>query len=1135
MKKDYRTVHITSVGSLELDIVLSVVFLTLVHKLGAKVNETGLDSLWEIIGLPFIGKKAHDTILEHLQDLVTATESLDTWISRPYGMAVRFEDEGTLGSVRNYLTTIVSDYKSSPEAERQVIVPNLNEFSQHDEVNRFATSSSPLAQQAKVDIWESTSEFFTTGAFPESAKGKLPNPLYVAGGDGIIMPENPLMGFHLATSYTALTELSPLRPELSTASDGHKALASAKLQFTEWAHALCEQLGSSLTISFVLADPLAYCDSVQRLVAGEQRPGSYRMQNSAEPLRLVSGSVKEFDTIEASNATGNRIRTLLTLASATALLKDKPWATIYTEFNIRMGEMRENPLEDILFLDTPLMSLLLGVNAAEIAANSSSASIVDDVLLGVEDNVPVGNQTSSIYYRLSWKHNHFVAGHPSADTLTMPVEKLVDLLVELDHKMYHMDDMRYGEAVRIRATSPLYRLGLLVPLIKAASRNIQFPVAEACSKLLDTVNKEPKRAGIAEELHELTLQLHMRGLYSASYLADPVSPNSRETQAAAVPTVAAISVILDDFGSLESFFQVEGLDRKALTFEARVLHSKGKIEIFRDLQFSTGSSVEITGPQNLSGFAEKGLVINKVGGKDDKKLVVLSFWVPIALLVNEDVEFQLVGIPYPSIDGVYGTTLRKGKLVDELASEDPRFIVTPAMPSSEGKAMECSPDPPVGSGIPSGRPLGTGTSDTQDPVSLQFTAADKSGTLTARQNFGSELGRKLLADRVPIVINQSDPYSLNIVFTEEKDAHIYTLHYPAPVSSVGIKTRVARTTGYLEVIAPFATHADTPALSTSIFPSTQSSNGVPVPLNLPNLNLDTLPVLDLSDEAAIKWIVTLTSFQFSSKERQERESANQETGMTQSSRVNFKESLFAMFMTATGLQGGQTGLFVLNKRDGGGVQMLILVSAVRLDCASSSVVIDAAVIPLTEEMLKNPKIEEFLLLLRTLEICSLDVDEEELKVWKSVLPALSERCRTWEHLPSCEYKKEGATAPLSVKPGDPVLCSCGKGQIPESFIGIPDWEEAASKEAIRVAISPAFACPLVERTVDFGPIMPREREVTRCKACAKEEGDLEGDEKLRRCTRCLKTWYCSPECQKKDWKKHRFECKEANSAEEETS
>lgn len=1100
-------------------------FLTLAHKLGAKVDEAGLENLWDVISYPFLGEEAHAALTAHLKDLVAAADSLQAWKSSPHGSTVRFEDDGTLASVRTYLRVIIADSDARSDAQKGAIVPNLNQTSEHDEISRFATSASPLAQQARGDIWEATREFFTSGAFSKASTRKMPNPLYFMNEEDVLMPENPLMGFHLATGYTPLTELSPLRPDLSDDSDDPRSLKSAKVQFNEWAHALCGRLGSLLTISLVSADPLAYCDSVQRLASGEQNTGSYRMQNSADELRLDSKSVGQFDAIEASHITGNRIRTLITLASAVPLLKDVPWSTIYTELNIRMGDMRENPLEDILYAETHAVSLLLGVGAAEIATNTSSTSIVDDVLLGIEDDVELGNQTSPIHYRLSWKHIHALSGEPSRGPLNISADELVDLLTELDEKISTVEE-RSTESLRSgRGPTVYYRLALLVPLIKAASRHIQFPVAEACSKLLDTINQDPKRAGIPEELHELSLQMHRRGLYSASYLADPVSPDSRETKAAAVPTVAAVSAVIKDSSELESFFAVDQVEKKAISFEARVTHSKGKVEMFRDLQLISGSSVEVTGPPNLSGFQERGLNIDMDGDPDGKKLIVLSFWIPITLLVNEDVEFQLVGMPSPMVEGFYGITLCKGKLVDELASSDPQFIITPSMPSSKGESIKFSPDAPV-KGVAydlqtPGRP-----DDGQGAVTIQFSTEEKTTTLVARQNLRSKQAKKLLADKVPIAIKQSGPFSLNVVFITQADALIYTVRYPVPVTCVGIKTRVARTTGWIEVITPFATHEENPELSNSIFPSMLSSSGVPVPLNLPQLNLDSLPALDLSDEAAIKWIITLTSFQFSSRERVERATADEKTGMTESSRINFKESLFSMFMASTGLQGGQTGLFVLNQPGGEGVHMIMLVSAVRLDCAANSVVLDAAVIPLTAEMINDPEMESFLLVLRTLEICSLDVDEEELKIWKSVLPALSERCRTWEHGPSCEYKQAGATAPLSLKIGEPVLCSCGKGQIPEAFLGLPGWKEAASKHAVRLGISPAFACPLVERTVDFAGVMPRAKEVARCKACGTTEGDLDEGGKLRRCVGCRGVLYCSGECQKKDWKKHRFECKE---------
>jgi hypothetical protein len=55
-------------------------------------------------------------------------------------------------------------------------------------------------------------------------------------------------------------------------------------------------------------------------------------------------------------------------------------------------------------------------------------------------------------------------------------------------------------------------------------------------------------------------------------------------------------------------------------------------------------------------------------------------------------------------------------------------------------------------------------------------------------------------------------------------------------------------------------------------------------------------------------------------------------------------------------------------------------------------------------------------------------------------------------------------------------------------------------------------------TVDVPP-----RACSSCGVQADEESG--GGVRLRRCTSCQKQWYCSRECQKKDWKRHRTECR----------
>lgn len=62
----------------------------------------------------------------------------------------------------------------------------------------------------------------------------------------------------------------------------------------------------------------------------------------------------------------------------------------------------------------------------------------------------------------------------------------------------------------------------------------------------------------------------------------------------------------------------------------------------------------------------------------------------------------------------------------------------------------------------------------------------------------------------------------------------------------------------------------------------------------------------------------------------------------------------------------------------------------------------------------------------------LHVLESEDALWKHLLPAIAERCRTWEHRGTCEYKSYGYP-PVSLLHGTNPLCSCGEGAMLEGF------------------------------------------------------------------------------------------------------
>jgi hypothetical protein len=189
---------------------------------------------------------------------------------------------------------------------------------------------------------------------------------------------------------------------------------------------------------------------------------------------------------------------------------------------------------------------------------------------------------------------------------------------------------------------------------------------------------------------------------------------------------------------------------------------------------------------------------------------------------------------------------------------------------------------------------------------------------------------------------------------------------------------------------------------------------LPVNWNMPYVTLDVVSILDTKKNSKIQWLTTHALLMFSSRESKIREAGMLGQALSppqQDSRVDFKDGLFSLFMHFSGLQGGQANIFGLHKAGARGVHILLFVSALRLDLASHTVILDTAVLPLSHKMLEDNMVLKFLDGLQsTTKICSVNVTDMELRLWKQILPAIVERCRAWKHKPkSCEYLLTGGS------------------------------------------------------------------------------------------------------------------------------
>ena len=310
-------------------------------------------------------------------------------------------------------------------------------------------------------------------------------------------------------------------------------------------------------------------------------------------------------------------------------------------------------------------------------------------------------------------------------------------------------------------------------------------------------------------------------------------------------------------------------------------------------------------------------------------------------------------------------------------------------------------------------------------------------------------------------------------------------------------------------------------------------------LNVHYLNLNQLPALKLpAKHEKLKWVTLHLGLMLSDNERiAQKNSAQHDPGPL----VNLKASIATIFTKWAGVEKSSENvksryhpIGLYNPTDEIGTYALIFVNDIRLDLASYTIVADACVVPLSQQNMG--KLFPALTRAAFTRHVQILTPNDETKLWKLLLPALAERCRTWKHLPTCEYLLQGIPAYMEDLDFEASpLCSCGKGKDLGTFGTRTEWEEFHS-EATRIALSPLFSSSFIKKPslTDVenaniesflkSPSSEVSQSLTQCANCSGP-----GQPSLLSCSACKQTKYCSRTCQKSHWKTHKLHCSKASS------
>lgn len=311
---------------------------------------------------------------------------------------------------------------------------------------------------------------------------------------------------------------------------------------------------------------------------------------------------------------------------------------------------------------------------------------------------------------------------------------------------------------------------------------------------------------------------------------------------------------------------------------------------------------------------------------------------------------------------------------------------------------------------------------------------------------------------------------------------------------------------------------------------------MPLLEHLPYVAPDVLPIHSL-DSAG--WLTIQTPYRatMSASECKRYERIKADRKLTMPGRLGVKETLHSISVHMLGLCGvSKSNLFCLTSPTG--IVCVMLVDSIRMDLSHQTVFLDAALLsPRSDDTCTYPAPMVASLSAKLVRIV---VTEDEAMFWKHLLPAFAERCGSWTHKTTCEYQAEGRF-PISTATNTPFVCSCGYGAFPEKYLASTKPFKAVTNSAVRVAIPVIFASPISKEDMSLAEPeaysssarphrftlptahtdQPKKARCLKCGAATTKAGNS-----LLKCAKCKTAQYCSPDCQKKDWKKHKQMCKQ---------
>lgn len=1139
-----------------------------------------VDHLWELYYHIFIGSDAKKTLARHATHLVEASTSSDEWNKSRYGVAIRFYSESTLQEMRQYWQHYLDACTDDKEREiRDAVQETVRQY-RLDEGRVFpggtratgvhAFSSSLVMSAAFRAYWKTgvvAGNSNDCSALKHDGGGHANPLMYVSsapfGQFAVHYGTDPLHGFHLAEVFDAPGGERDMLQRLAR---------TAKSQFREWCASFTKHIRmGGLRMFFHCGEAVGMCYELQSQAKGpclfEVPPHlhTYSRPWSSSCLNLSLGrgmdACSSFDVIDTSNIS-DHVGILNLIPAIQPLLNDSALSVLYTETLLLAAEEATRYLDELLRVDVVSFGLVAGIAPTASLLGITSEHFGSEAFLGHYGRNTGGQ--SQMRMRISWKKpsgGDCLAAPVVAPLVLADADDMASLLFQWYLNMFAAsEDMSALWSVSRRRvhTSLSHDLGpytrtTLIALIGLARKHVQTDWSRCIGLLMDKIQDDRTLMIGSNSLQELSMLLHIAGMYEVPTLNMPPKAAAMKMSAIANSRETEALRKWPDMSSVVAVALVVPRDRLHVLTSAdlnRVGTPGFHLSVYQEMMFDNSfhSIHACFGKLVIDENSETSTIEeDALGWRGHSDLIVTGLVSAFQFLMGGQSETRAALVLNTCASNAYFMpSLGPHMRLFTTSTDDPQnFRILPTLPGVRRSEQATS----LPKQYDSGR---------AEPIVSVSPRDGRLDLLTFRQDCSSNSERGHLQDGLDVQTIQESPCTITLKLGKQ----CRRLCFPFPVDGSHSRTRIARKQLWVEVIVPISYAARPNGYALRPFPVV-FEKGQSMSWGMGRINLAESPIV-----AADMSLETLSAFldmTLSAKEKDFQGAEPSQGSNFSRSLFDMKESLallctsFACKHRSSGRKYQAFRLAVDNDSD-----TLIFANALRHDQDSGSICLDAHVVPLTPSRVQ--KLHRALTKTAS-QMLSIRLSDQEAILWKHILPALVERCRhSWQHQPTCEYHKNNnnnktisspksspesspeattTNCPLSILHGHSPICSCGEGQkedlshFPREFSS-----DGFAQFATRIALTPLSAHPMVEtmalNQVLGDSILSSSSSSSASSSAAEKRRQKDGKKEkdgekekcgccgrvadLKACAGCGLVKYCNKDCQRQDWKGHKVEC-----------